>query len=40
MAGRLLDLLGKLEIPVLGAVIYGAKDSFLGAYYGRKGGRA
>ena len=40
MAGRLFRQLEKLDIPVLGAVIYGAKDGFLRAYYGRKGGRA
>ena len=40
MAGRLADRLETLEIPVLGAVIYGVQDRFLHAYYGRKGGRA
>lgn len=44
MAGRLAQSLQKLEVPVLGAVICGAKDSFLrayyGAYYGKKGERA
>ena len=27
------------HIPVLGAVIYGAGDRFLRAYYGKNGGR-
>ena len=40
MAGRLVNGLEKLEVPVVGAVIYGAKDGFLRAYYGKKGGRA
>ena len=40
MAGRLVNVLEKLEVPVVGAVIYGAKDGFLRAYYGKKGGRA
>ena len=43
MAGRLAQSLQKLEVPVLGAVICGANDSFLrayyGAYYGKKGER-
>lgn len=37
MAGRLMDQMAKVDIPVLGAVIYGAGDGFLRAYYGRKG---
>ncbi len=46
MAGRLVSRLEKLQAPVLGAVIYGAKDGFLRSYYGyyrhsgKKGGRA
>ena len=46
MAGRLANRLEELQVPVLGAVIYGAKDSFLRSYYGyyrhfeKKGGRA
>ena len=40
MAGRLVNGLEKLEVPVVGAVIYGAKDGFLRAYYGKKGGWA
>lgn len=38
-AGRLMRQLGKWEVPVLGAVIYGAKDGYLRAYYGKRGGR-
>ena len=39
MARHVIGQLEKQDIPVLGAVIYGAGDRFLRAYYGKNGGR-